>query len=76
MMKNKYLIFTVMGVELVGLILGSLFLGRYLDDHLKTQGLIMVALSLLSLAGWLFHIVILAKSLEKNAKANDRESQS
>ena len=71
MKHNKYIIFAVMGVELVGLILGSLYLGQILDEKFQTQGLIMVALSLISLGGWLFHIVILAKNLEKNSKANE-----
>lgn len=75
MKYNKYIIFTAMGVELVGLILGSLYLGQLLDEHYKTQGLIMVAFSLASLAGWLFHIVILAKGLEKNSKPEETSEE-
>lgn len=71
MKYNRYIIFAAMGAELVGLILGSLYLGQILDEKFQTQGLIMVGLSLVCLAGWLFHIVVLAKSLEKNAKSEE-----
>ena len=71
MKSNKYIVFTAMGLELVGLILGSLYVGQLLDKKFQSQGLIMVGLSLASLAGWLFHIVVLAKSLEKNAKPGE-----
>ena len=66
MSKNKYLVFMAMGVELVSLILTSLYLGRWLDEKFDLKGLAMVGLSMLALAGWIFHIVQLAKRLEKD----------
>ena len=65
-MKNKYIIFTGIGFELIGVILGCLFLGKAIDEKFNSNGLFMVSLSMLGLAGWLFHVVKLAKKLEKN----------
>lgn len=76
MKTNKYIVFAAMGIELVGLIVASLYLGQMLDQRYGTQGIIMVGLSLASLAGWLFHIVVLAKQIEKNSKASPESSES
>ena len=65
-MTNKYVIFIGMGFELVGLILGSVYLGHMVDVNYPTQGLGVVSLSLLALAGWLVHVVALSRKLEKN----------
>ena len=66
MKTNKYLVFTAMGFELVGLILGSVYVGQILDSKYELKGLGMVGLSMLALAGWIFHIVQLAKKLENS----------
>jgi F0F1-type ATP synthase assembly protein I len=63
---NKYLIFTAMGFELVGIMIGCLLLGQWVDHRYATKGLAMVGFSVLGLAGWLFHIIQLSKNLDKN----------
>lgn len=68
MKKNKYIIFTAMGFELVGLIVAAVILGKMVDDHYQTKGLALISFSVLSLAGWLTHIIALAKSIEKSAQ--------
>lgn len=65
-MKSKYIIFVGMGLELVGIILVTLFVGQALDQKFQTKGLIMIGLSLLGLCGWLIQLVTLAKRLDKN----------
>lgn len=64
-MKNKYIVFSAIGIELVGLIVASIYLGQILDEKINTKGLFLVALPMLCLAGWIFQIVVLAKKLEK-----------
>ena len=59
------MVFFGMGFELVGLILASLYFGNMLDEKFQLKGLCLVALSMASLAGWLIHIVQLAKRIEK-----------
>ena len=64
-MKSKYLVFVGMGFELVGLILGSAYLGHLLDQNYDLKGLGVVGLSVLGLGGWLTHVILLSKRLEK-----------
>lgn len=60
-MKNKYLVFVAMGMELVGIMVGCLLIGQKIDEAYNTKGLAMIGLSMAGLAGWLYHIVLLAK---------------
>lgn len=60
-MKNKYIVFIAMGIELVGIMIGCLLIGQKLDELYGLKGLGMIGLSMLGLAGWIFQIVMLAK---------------
>lgn len=65
-MKNsKYLIFMGMGIELVGLVISSLYLGKWIDEKYNLKGLGMVLFSMCALAGWIYHIVLLTKKLDR-----------
>ncbi len=70
-MKNKYIVFSAIGIELVGLIVASIYLGQILDEKINTKGLFLVALPMLCLAGWIFQIVVLAKKLEKQKEVGN-----
>ena len=63
---NKYIVFVGMGFELVGVILAGAYLGHYCDETYGWKGLGVVGFSVLGLAGWIAHIVLLAKKLESN----------
>lgn len=65
MKQNKYLIFAAMGTELVGIIVGCLFLAQKLEEVYHLKGLALVVLPMLGLAGWIVQIVILSKKMEK-----------
>lgn len=67
-MNNKYLVFVGMGIELVGIIVGCLFVGQLLDQHFQSKGLIMVGLSVTGLAGWLYQIILLTRQIENSEK--------
>ena len=64
-MNTKALVFVGMGFELVGIILGALYLGKEIDEYYQLAGLATAGLSLLVLAGWLYHLVILLKRFQK-----------
>ncbi len=63
-MKNKYIVFVAMGIELVGIMIGCLLIGQKLDEMYSLKGLGMIGLSMLGLAGWIFQIVMLAKKTD------------
>jgi F0F1-type ATP synthase assembly protein I len=63
-MKNKYIIFAAMGMELIGIIVGCLFIGQKIDEIYGLKGLAMIGLSMLGLAGWIYHIVVLSRNMD------------
>jgi hypothetical protein len=65
MKNNKYLVFVAMGFELVGIIVASVVIGKLIDDRYQLKGLGLIGLSMAGLAGWIYHMVLLAKQLEK-----------
>lgn len=72
---KKYIIFATIGFELVGLIIGSYFLGEMLDKQLKTNGLAFVFLSLACLVGWLVRVVWLLQRMQKAEEKEDLNSE-
>jgi len=68
---NKYIVFASMGLELVGLMLASSIVGKQLDQTYGTNGIVLTVLCLLSLFGWLAHIIYLTKKLEQPSGQDD-----
>ena len=66
-MKNKYLVFVGIGIELVGIMMACLLIGQWLDQKYDLKGLAMVGLSVMGLAGWLVQIVKLTQKMDKQA---------
>ena len=65
-MRNQYLIFAAMGIELVSIIMATLWLGQKIDEIYGFEGKAGIILSLIGLVGWLLHIVFLLKKLENH----------
>lgn len=65
-MNRRYLIFTAMGFELVGLILACLFIGQWLDENYGLKGLGVIGLMVGGLVGWLVHLIQLLKMIDRN----------
>ncbi len=63
---NKYLVFAGIGFELIGLILLSVYIGDTLDSKWPSKGMWVAGLILLSLVGWMVHLVFLLKSAQKS----------
>lgn len=54
-----------MGFEIVGLIVGSFFLGNAIDKKYQTGGMAFVGLSLFCLVGWLVRVIWLLQKIQK-----------
>lgn len=65
--RGKMAAFVGIGFELIGLLLGAAFLGRYLDQKFAFQGLVTAGLVILALVGWLIHLILLLKGLDSNS---------
>jgi F0F1-type ATP synthase assembly protein I len=61
--KRQLTVFSGLGFEVIGLMLGSVFMGRQIDDYLDTGGLAIVILIILSFIVWLMHVIHMAKKV-------------
>lgn len=71
---NKYLVFAGIGFELVGLIIVSVYLGEYLETKTPTKGLWVAGFILLSLVGWMVHLVSMLKNIQKEKPESPDQS--
>ncbi len=63
-MDKKTLIYIGLGLELPGLILACVFLGKFLDEKYKLKGMAIAGGALFGLVAWVIHLVIVIKTQE------------
>jgi len=63
-MNKSQAAFIAISTELVGLIVGALFLGKYLDKQFALKGLAVGVLCLAALILWVFHFILLIKKYQ------------
>ncbi|NQY99146.1 MAG: AtpZ/AtpI family protein [Bdellovibrionales bacterium] len=61
--KRQLTVFSGLGFEIIGLMLGSVFIGKGIDEALETDGLAIVILIILSFIVWLYHVIHMAKKV-------------
>ena len=69
--RNPYIIFSVMGLELISIMGGTMILGRYIDQYMRWNNSALIACSLLGLIFWFYHFMVLLKKVgreDKNGK--------
>lgn len=64
--KRIYWLFAGLGIELVGIELTMIWLGKYLDGQLGLNGVCIAVLGLSGLVFWLVHVLCLTRQLEKD----------
>ena len=65
--KNPYIVFCGMGMELIGLILTAVILGRYTDQYMGWNNYALIGYSILGLVSWLYHLIKLLKVIEQKS---------
>ena len=73
-MKN-YMIFVGMGFEITALIIGSVYLGKALDNHWGTKGYFVAGLIVVSLIGWITRVLFLLAKIQKEEESKEREAE-
>lgn len=73
---NKSMVFMGMGFELVVLILGAAYLGKFIDDKLGWAGYATASLILLFLLSWFWHLMVLLKKVNEAEEAEEKKDKS
>jgi hypothetical protein len=60
------MVFSGLGIELVGLILTSVWLGPKVDEYFQTRGIMFVVILVFVLIGWFVRLLFLIKKMEKS----------
>ena len=60
-MMKKGVVFMGMGFELLGLILGALFLGQTIDKHFGWPGYGVAIMVVVVMVSWMYHLIVLLK---------------
>lgn len=58
---KKGLVFLGMGFELLGLILGGLYIGGAIDAHMGWPGYGVAFLVVICMVSWMIHLIVLLK---------------
>ena len=66
-MRN-FLVFSGIGLELAGMMFVAVVVGGYMDKKFGTNGLIFLAMAMLFLIGWFFHIVYLLRRINSESR--------
>ncbi len=69
------MIFMGMGFELVGLVIGCIYLGGQLDKYFSWPGYATAGLVVLSMVGWIVHLIVLLKRFQAQLPADQKGSQ-
>lgn len=70
---KKGVVFVGMGFELLGLILGSLYVGAAIDEEMNWPGYGLIVTVVAGLIGWMIHLIFMLKRFmdETSAETND-----
>ncbi len=71
-MMKRGIVFMGLGFELLGLILGALFLGQTIDDLYHLNGYGVAVLVIVVMLSWMYHLFILLKRFMREAE-NERD---
>lgn len=64
--KNIYLLFVGIGLELVGIEVGMILLGQWVDERWGLPGVGVAVLGLGGLIVWLWHVVRMLRQLDED----------
>lgn len=64
-MKNRYLVFAGIGFELIALILGAIYLGKYLVEEQGMSDWIKAVLIVVAFVVWFISLIVKLKASEK-----------
>ena len=73
MKSKKGLIFVGVGFELGAVVIGSMYVGKAVDEHYQLGGLGVASFVILAFVGWFFHFIILLKKI-MNSKENHEDA--
>lgn len=64
--KQQLAVFSGLGFEIVGMMIGSVVVGKVIDSYLQTKGISVVIMIILSLMVWLYHVIYMWEKMKKD----------
>lgn len=64
-MDRKMAVLSAMGFEVIGIITAAVYIGGYLDERYKWNGMGLIGAIALGFIGWFAHVLIVVSILEK-----------
>ena len=69
--KQQLAVFSGLGFEIVGMMIGSVVVGKVIDSYLQTKGISVVIMIILSLMVWLYHVIYMWEKMKKDNERVD-----
>lgn len=70
-MDRKTAIFSALGFEIVGIIIAAVYIGAYIDEKYKWNGLGLIGAIALGFIGWFVHVLLVVSIVEKRDQAEE-----
>jgi len=64
-----------MGFEVIGIVIAAIYIGGWFDKTYDLRGLGTVASISIGFVGWLLHLYMAARAIEKEENSSDRKSR-
>lgn len=74
-MDRKTAVFISMGFEIIGIVIVAVYVGGWFDKTYELGGLGTMASIAVGFAGWLLHLYMAARAIEKEENSGDTKPQ-
>jgi F0F1-type ATP synthase assembly protein I len=68
--SSQWLVFLGSGFELLGVMIGAIWLGPLLDEHFDTKPLFLLLLMGVGFCSWLFHFIVLLRRVQAHGQGD------
>ena len=72
---NSYILFSAMGLELIGFITVAIILGKHMDQRMGWNNGALITCSLLGLGLWFYHLAMLLRKIENRNEVRRKKQE-
>ena len=75
MMDRKAAVLISMGFEIIGIVVAAIYVGGWLDERYKWDGLGTAGAIGIGFVGWLAHLLVAVRELDKAQDSTDTKAE-